>query len=80
MNLKYYAIFLIVICSDEYKVYAGLSKITEISKSVVDVATGVAKKIPESIPSPEAIFSTSKNVIAGYPIEVALSAVNLFCK
>lgn len=51
----------------------------DIAKSLVDVTTGIAKKIPDSIPSPDAIFSASKNLIAGYPFEVASKAVNLFC-
>lgn len=52
----------------------------DVFKSFIDVTSGVAKKLPDSLPSPDAIFSTSKNLIAGYPIEAALSAVHLFCE
>lgn len=52
----------------------------DVFKSFIDVTGGVARKLPDSLPSPDAIFSTSKNLIAGYPIEAALSAVHLFCE
>lgn len=52
----------------------------DVFKSFIDVTSGVAKKLPDSLPSPNAIFSASKNLIAGYPIEAALSAVHLFCE
>lgn len=54
--------------------------VVDVFKSFIDVTGGIAKKLPDSLPSPEAIFSTSKNLIAGYPIEAALSAVHLFCE
>lgn len=40
-----------------------------LGQSTVDVVTGVAKKIPDVIPSPEDLFQTGKNLIAGYPFE-----------
>ncbi|KAJ6640105.1 Vitellogenin-1 [Pseudolycoriella hygida] len=52
---------------------------TSVAKSTVDIASGVAQKIPESIPSPEALFSSSKNLLVGYPFEVAAKAINIFC-
>lgn len=54
--------------------------LTDAAKSTVDIVSGVAKKIPDAIPSADAIFSASKNLIAGYPFEVAFKAINLFCK
>lgn len=54
--------------------------ITNVFKSVKDTAKGVARKIPNSIPSPETIFSASKNVIAGYPFKAIFKTINLFCK
>lgn len=81
MNTQFFSfIWIVLILGNNYqKVAAGLINIPDISKSLVDIASGVAQKIPESIPSPDAIFSASKNLIAGYPIELALSAVNVFC-
>lgn len=52
----------------------------DLAKSFIDVSTGIAKKIPDAIPSPDALFSASKNLIAGYPVEFALQAINIFCK
>lgn len=40
---------------------------------------GVAMKITDLLPTPQVIFSISKNMLVGYPVEAVLSAVNLFC-
>lgn len=60
--------------------YVSANLFTDAAKSSVDIVTGVAKKIPDAIPTPDAIFAASKNLIAGYPFEVAFKAINLFCK
>lgn len=60
--------------------YATSNIISDAAKSTVDIVSGVAQKIPDAIPSPDAIFSASKNLFAGYPFEVAFKAINLFCK
>lgn len=52
----------------------------DIGKSAVDTATGVLGKIPDVVPSPEGIFQSAKNIIAGYPLDIAASAINTFCK
>lgn len=54
--------------------------ITNVFKSVKDTATGVVKKIPNSIPSVETIFAASKNVLIGYPFKAVFQTINLFCK
>lgn len=54
--------------------------ITNVFKSVKDTATGVVKKIPNSIPSVETIFSASKNLIVGYPFKAIFRTINLFCE
>lgn len=58
---------------------ASSNILTDAAKSGLDIVSGVAQKIPDSIPSGDAIFSASKNLIAGYPFEVAFKAINLFC-
>lgn len=50
----------------------------EIGKSVTDIAKGVIEKIPDAIPSPEDLFQSGKNLIAGYPFEQV--NLNLFFK
>lgn len=52
----------------------------DIGKSAVDSAKGVIDKVPDVLPSPEAIFQAGKNLIAGYPFEAAFRAINTFCK
>lgn len=54
--------------------------ISEIGKSAIDSAKGVFEKVPDVLPSPDSIFQAGKNLIAGYPIEVAIKAINTFCK
>lgn len=45
-----------------------------------DTVKGIASKLPSLIPTPDTIFSVGKNVLAGYPVEAAFKAINLFCK
>lgn len=52
----------------------------DIGKSVSDTARGVASQIPKAIPSPKEFFELSKNVVAGYPFDVAFRIVNTFCE
>lgn len=52
----------------------------DVAKSLYDVASGVVRKLPDTLPSIDAIFSTSKNIVAGYPVEGVLSAINHFCE
>lgn len=52
----------------------------DLAKSLFDVTSGVVKKLPDTLPSVDAIFSTSKNLVAGYPIEAVIYAINHFCK
>lgn len=51
-----------------------------VAQSAVDTLKGVASKIPSAIPTPDTIFSVGKNVLAGYPVEAAFKAINMFCK
>lgn len=60
--------------------FVSSNVLTDAARSTVDIVSGVAQKIPDAIPSADAIFSASKNLIAGYPFEVAFKAINLFCK
>lgn len=78
MNISVvFIIYLSVLLSTQY---VSSNVLSDVGKSAVDTVTGVAKKIPDAIPSSETIFSASKNLIAGYPFEAAFKAINLFCK
>lgn len=52
----------------------------DISKSAKDAVGGIVNKIPDVIPSPEDFFQSAKNVIAGYPFDIAAKLINMFCK
>jgi len=46
----------------------------------VETGIGIVKKVPDVIPTPEALFQASKNVVAGYPFDVAFRIINVFCR
>lgn len=71
------AIILCLLLSNEV---VSANVITNVFKSVKDTATGIVKKIPNSIPSVETIFAASKNVLVGYPFRLIFKTINLFCK
>lgn len=52
----------------------------DVGKSVADTAKGVIAKIPDVIPNAEDFFQSAKNVIAGYPFDLAFRAINSFCE
>ncbi|XP_037921197.1 vitellogenin-2-like [Hermetia illucens] len=55
---------------------AGLS---DILNSAKNIATGTAKKLPDFLPTPKFLVQTTKEIVAGYPFEVALKAINQLC-
>lgn len=55
------------------------SSVKDVSKSVVDAGTGILNKIPDVLPSTEGLIQMGKNVLAGYPFDVAFSIINAFC-
>lgn len=48
--------------------------------TVINATIGGIMKIPDVIPSPEDMFQSAKNLIAGYPADLAARAINTFCK
>lgn len=58
----------------------GFPGAADVAKSLFDVTSGVVRKLPDTLPSVDAIFATSKNLVAGYPIEAIVSAINHFCE
>lgn len=77
--MNFFVLYLLV-----FKFY-GQSELTEavdlkdVGKSVTDAAKGVIAKIPDVIPKAEDFFQSAKNVIAGYPFDLAFRAINTFC-
>lgn len=54
--------------------------IKDLSSTALQAAKGIASTIPDIVPSPNDFFQLSKNVVAGYPFEIAASIINQFCK
>lgn len=54
-------------------------QLSDFAKSIGDAAGGLMRQLPNVLPRPEDFFAASKNLLAGYPIEVVLSTVNLVC-
>lgn len=65
-NMKYFLVFLFVLQAFSTSESLNLS---DIGKSAVDAAKGIAEKIPDAIPSAEDLFQLGKNAIAGYPFQ-----------
>lgn len=51
----------------------------DVIQSGVNVGKGIATKIPDLIPSPERIFTESKDALLGLPFEALASAINQIC-
>jgi hypothetical protein len=56
-------------------------------KSNLDAATlgvqtgvGIAKKIPDLIPTPENLYQVSKQTLIGLPFELLISGIDKLCK
>lgn len=52
----------------------------DVAASTGDAVIGIAKQVPQSIPTPETVLSYGKNLVAGMPIEVAFDVINKACK
>lgn len=57
----------------------GFDTFKDIAKSGVDTGKGIAKKLPDLIPSPEGIFKLGLQGLVGLPIEAFADAVNQIC-
>lgn len=54
--------------------------IRNVLESAKDVTSGVAKDIANKLPTPRGLFDSSKQLIAGYPLEFVMSSINAICK
>lgn len=52
----------------------------DLSTSGLNLGKGIIEKVPDVIPTPTALFQLGKNVIAGYPFDLASRAINTFCE
>lgn len=76
--MKFFLLYLLLV----FKFYGQSESLDfkDVGKSVTDAAKGVIEKIPDVIPKPEDFFQSAKNVIAGYPFDLAFRAINSFCE
>lgn len=72
--------FILVFTSTIYAVNSLSLQFGDLTKSSLDLSKGLIDKVPDVIPSPNTLFQMGKNVIAGYPFDVASRAINTFCK
>lgn len=60
-----------------------INKLTS-REDVIELGTktgvGIAKKIPDLIPSPENLYQISKQTLIGLPFELLLSGIDKLCK
>lgn len=48
--------------------------------STADVTTGVLTDATNKLPTSKGLFETSKQLVGGYPFEVASAVINQICK
>ncbi|XP_011185243.1 vitellogenin-1-like [Zeugodacus cucurbitae] len=58
---------------------SGIFNIPHLLESAGAIVKGAIKDGRSYIPTPEGIFESSKNLLAGYPLEVVSSAINTIC-
>lgn len=57
-----------------------VDKTKDVGRSIKDTGKGIAKKIPDVIPSADTLLLLGKNAVAGYPFDLAFKAINTLCK
>lgn len=55
-------------------------RLGDIINSASDTGRGLALNFDNVIPTPDEFFNFGKNILVGYPIERAFTAINAFCK
>jgi hypothetical protein len=55
-------------------------KISDVSKLGAKAGAGIIKKVPDLIPTPENVYSLSKQTLIGLPFELLLSGIDKLCK
>lgn len=52
---------------------------TDVVTLGVKAGTGIAKKVPDLIPTPDNLYSVSKQTLIGLPFELLLSGIDKLC-
>lgn len=56
-----------------------LDKMKDVISGGAEIGKGVGSKIPELIPTPNVLLNAGKEVLLGYPFEIAATAINKLC-
>lgn len=71
---------LLILLTLAYVQPLGLSTFKDVIKSGSDTGKGIAKKIPDLIPSPQALFQLGLDGLVGLPLQAFADAINQICK
>lgn len=52
----------------------------DLSNEIFDATKGALESLPTTIPTPGEFFELSKNVVIGFPYQIAFELINRFCK
>lgn len=55
-------------------------KVSDIGRFGVKAGKGVISKVPDLIPTPENLYSISKQTLIGLPFELVLSGIDKLCE
>lgn len=70
---------LLILSTLAYVQPIGLKTLQDIAKAGSDTGKGIAKKIPDIIPSPEALFKLGLDGLVGLPLQAFVEAINQIC-
>lgn len=71
---------LLILSTLAYVQPLGLNTFRDIVKSGSDTGRGIAIKIPDLIPSPDALFKLGLDGLVGLPLQGFADAINQICK
>ena len=78
-KMKYKFFILLLVVYEINAAWEPLNTLKNVAISATDQVEGTAIKLSGSVPSPDAIFSFTKNSLAGVPFQVAFQAVHSVC-
>jgi len=55
-------------------------KISDVGRLGFKAGTGIISKVPDLIPTPENLYSISKQTLIGLPFELLLSGIDKLCE
>lgn len=74
-----FLLYLTVLLFVSHDGYCAEYHMSDIISVLTHATVGALESIPRSIPSPSKFFELSKNVLIGFPYEIAYALINDFC-